>query len=88
MTILLQTNGGLGNLIPQIKLNNNTVQAFPVDNSTKLPGGVTTNSMQLVQKHTLTIVNAGSLSPAGGQPGTIDESKLQDILLRSTLKLP
>jgi Tc toxin complex TcA C-terminal TcB-binding domain/Neuraminidase-like domain/Salmonella virulence plasmid 28.1kDa A protein len=74
MTILLQTNGGLGNLIPQIKLNNNTVQAFPVDNSTKLPGGVTTNNMQLVQKHTLTIVNAGSLSPAGGQPGTIDES--------------
>ena len=88
MTILLQTNGGLGNLIPQIKLNNHTVQAFPVDNSTKLPRGVTTNSMQLVQQHTLTIVNAGSLSPAGGQPGTIDESKLQDILLRVTLKLP
>jgi len=87
VTILLQTNGVLGNPIPQINLDNSTVQAFPVDNSTKLPGGVT-NSMQLVQKHTMTIVNAGSLAPAGGQPGTIDESKLQDILLRVTLKLP
>jgi hypothetical protein len=87
VTILLQTNGVLGNPIPQIKLDNSTVQAFPVDNSTKLPGGVT-NSMQLVQRHTMTIVNAGSLSPAGGQSGTIDEFKLQDILLRGTLKLP
>jgi len=88
MTILLQTNGGLGNPIPQIKLNTDTLTAFPIDNSTKLPGGLTTSSMQPVQQHTMTIMNAGSLSPAGGQPGTIGESKLQDILLRVTLKLP
>lgn len=87
MTILLQTNGALGNPHPQIRLNNSTVTAFPIDNSTKLPGGVV-NNLQLVQKHAMTIVNAGSLSPAGGQSGTIDESKLQDILLRVTLKLP
>ncbi|HSL04423.1 MAG TPA: hypothetical protein VK901_12915 [Nitrospiraceae bacterium] len=87
--VLLQTKGVVATL-PQLLFNTSSITAFPADQATGLPGAAVPN-VQLIQKHTITVVNAGSLAPAAGPPGnqaTFDESKLADILLRVTLKLP
>ncbi len=86
VTVLLQINNSMPTP-PALRFNTQTITAFPLDQGTGLPGGIGPN-VQLVGTHTLKILNANSLSPVGGQPGTIDESNLQDILLRVMLKLP
>lgn len=84
ITILLQTNAGAGN--PSVEFNGNSVQNFQTDQPTGLLGK-STNTLPVVRTHTIKVLNAGALAPAAGQPGVIDESKLEDILLRVDLKL-
>jgi hypothetical protein len=83
ITMLLQSKG-VANPGSILTFNAAPLQNFTPDPSTGLLGKATAN-MQLVRTHTLAIVNAGAFGP--GQQVTIDDSKLEDILLRVVIKL-
>ena len=83
--VLLQTKKDLGNPGPRFDFNG-TIENFATDLPTGLPGKATGNT-QVVRTHTMKVLAAGALAPVAGQTGAIDESKLEDILLRVSLKL-
>lgn len=86
ITILLQTKPGIGNPGLSLDLNGAAITSFTLDKPTGLLGKAT-NSMQLIQAHTMKVITAGGIAPSAGQTGSIDGSKLEDILLRVDMKL-